>query len=277
MTAPATKRRSDLDEHAKAEADRAIAALWADYKATGVHAARDRLILHYSPLVSTSPAGSAGLPQRSNRPIGLYGIFGRSTPSRSSTPSGSSSSRPMPSHGSSAIIDELRSSTGCRARPGSKLVPSSGLAPPSRTQLGRTPTDAGDRPGTRDQRNELQHVPDQFRSSPWRPRRYVPRAAVDAASLDRYSATRSRTRRRSLACCSKGTETKGCWPPPSPGCGWTRSSSTLYYYEGSPCRDRPGSRCHRDRASARSTPRRCCCCGVGSAFRIESAQHVIKM
>jgi RNA polymerase sigma factor for flagellar operon FliA len=78
MTAPATKRRSELDERAKAEADRAIAALWAEYKATGDRAQRDRLILHYSPLVKYV-AGRVGVGMPSTieqADLVSYGIFG---------------------------------------------------------------------------------------------------------------------------------------------------------------------------------------------------------
>jgi RNA polymerase sigma factor for flagellar operon FliA len=78
MTAPAIKRRSDLDEHAKAEADRAIAALWAEYKSTGDRALRDRLIVHYSPLVKyvAGRVGAAMPATIEQADLVSYGIFG---------------------------------------------------------------------------------------------------------------------------------------------------------------------------------------------------------
>ena len=78
MTAPATKRRSNIDEHAKAEADRAVAALWAEYKATGDRSLRERLIVHYAPLVKFV-AGRVGVgmpPTIEQADLVSYGIFG---------------------------------------------------------------------------------------------------------------------------------------------------------------------------------------------------------
>jgi RNA polymerase sigma factor for flagellar operon FliA len=61
------------------EEDRgAIDQLWADYKATGSRDARDRLIVHYSPLVKyVAGRVSVGLPQNIEQAdLVSYGIFG---------------------------------------------------------------------------------------------------------------------------------------------------------------------------------------------------------
>jgi RNA polymerase sigma factor for flagellar operon FliA len=57
---------------------RAIDQLWADYKATGSREARDRLIVHYSPLVKyVAGRVSVGLPQNIEQAdLVSYGIFG---------------------------------------------------------------------------------------------------------------------------------------------------------------------------------------------------------
>ena len=55
-----------------------IEQLWADYKATGAREARDRLIVHYSPLVKyVAGRVSVGLPQNVDQAdLVSYGIFG---------------------------------------------------------------------------------------------------------------------------------------------------------------------------------------------------------
>ena len=60
------------------EAADAVAELWADYKANGTKAARERLILHYSPLVKfVAGRVAAGLPQSIEQTdLVSYGIFG---------------------------------------------------------------------------------------------------------------------------------------------------------------------------------------------------------
>ena len=57
---------------------RAIEQLWADYKATGSREARDRLIIHYSPLVKyVAGRVAVGLPQNIEQAdLVSYGIFG---------------------------------------------------------------------------------------------------------------------------------------------------------------------------------------------------------
>ncbi len=63
---------------AKAEADSAIAALWREYKAAPSERLRDRLILHYSPLVKYV-AGRVGVglpPNIEQADLVSYGIFG---------------------------------------------------------------------------------------------------------------------------------------------------------------------------------------------------------
>ena len=64
------------DEEAAAKA--AVAQLWADYKASGSREARDRLIVHYSPLVKyVAGRVSVGLPQNIEQAdLVSYGIFG---------------------------------------------------------------------------------------------------------------------------------------------------------------------------------------------------------
>lgn len=62
----------------KAEVDAAIAELWREYKETGAEALRERLILHYSPLVKYV-AGRVGVglpPNIEQADLVSYGIFG---------------------------------------------------------------------------------------------------------------------------------------------------------------------------------------------------------
>src|SRR5438093_8977447 len=77
-----TRARSRPAQAAEGEGlapDRTIEEVWADYKASGSAAARDRLILHYSPLVKyVAGRVSAGLPQNIEQAdLVSYGIFGR--------------------------------------------------------------------------------------------------------------------------------------------------------------------------------------------------------
>ncbi len=60
------------------EIDDAIRTLWADYKASGSRVSRDRLIVHYSPLVKfVAGRVSTGLPQNIDQAdLVSYGIFG---------------------------------------------------------------------------------------------------------------------------------------------------------------------------------------------------------
>jgi RNA polymerase sigma factor for flagellar operon FliA len=72
---------SDTDEEhgARLAAERAsLARLWRDYKATGERRLRDRLIVHYSPLVKyVAGRVSAGLPQTIEQAdLVSYGMFG---------------------------------------------------------------------------------------------------------------------------------------------------------------------------------------------------------
>ena len=62
----------------KAAAAAIVAALWDDYKANGTKEARERLILHYSPLVKfVAGRVAAGLPQNVEQTdLVSYGIFG---------------------------------------------------------------------------------------------------------------------------------------------------------------------------------------------------------
>ncbi len=63
---------------AKADAAEVVAALWHDYKEGGTSDARERLILHYSPLVKfVAGRVAAGLPQNIEQAdLVSYGIFG---------------------------------------------------------------------------------------------------------------------------------------------------------------------------------------------------------
>ena len=68
---------ADRRSAAAAAAD-AVAELWTDYKADGTREARERLILHYSPLVKfVAGRVAAGLPQNIEQAdLVSYGIFG---------------------------------------------------------------------------------------------------------------------------------------------------------------------------------------------------------
>jgi RNA polymerase sigma factor for flagellar operon FliA len=69
----------DMDTHEAAVDEAAIMrGLWADYKSAGARDARDRLILHYSPLVKyVAGRVSVGLPQNIEQSdLVSYGIFG---------------------------------------------------------------------------------------------------------------------------------------------------------------------------------------------------------
>jgi RNA polymerase sigma factor for flagellar operon FliA len=68
----------DLEAAARAEAEAAVNALWAQYKQDATAEARERLILHYSPLVKfVAGRVAAGLPQNVEQAdLVSYGIFG---------------------------------------------------------------------------------------------------------------------------------------------------------------------------------------------------------
>ncbi len=68
----------DLEAAARAEAAAAVAALWDEYKRGETQEARERLILHYSPLVKfVAGRVAAGLPQNVEQAdLVSYGIFG---------------------------------------------------------------------------------------------------------------------------------------------------------------------------------------------------------
>ncbi|WP_336922764.1 RNA polymerase sigma factor WhiG [Aquipuribacter sp. SD81] len=63
---------------AKADAEAVVAAMWTQYKATGDRAVRDRLILHYSPLVKyVAGRVGVGLPANvEHADLVSYGVFG---------------------------------------------------------------------------------------------------------------------------------------------------------------------------------------------------------
>ncbi|HZG96596.1 MAG TPA: sigma-70 family RNA polymerase sigma factor, partial [Mycobacteriales bacterium] len=67
-----------MDDGERAAIDSAIAALWREYKDSGDQALRERLILHYSPLVKYV-AGRVGVglpPNIEQADLVSYGIFG---------------------------------------------------------------------------------------------------------------------------------------------------------------------------------------------------------
>src|SRR3954454_17636173 len=73
-----TGRRANLSDEERAEIDAAIAALWREFKGSGDQALRERLILHYSPLVKYV-AGRVGVglpPNIEQADLVSYGIFG---------------------------------------------------------------------------------------------------------------------------------------------------------------------------------------------------------
>jgi RNA polymerase sigma factor for flagellar operon FliA len=75
---PVRSRRPQLPDEDRAAADLATATLWRQYKDTADSALRDRLILHYSPLVKYV-AGRVGVglpPNIEHADLVSYGIFG---------------------------------------------------------------------------------------------------------------------------------------------------------------------------------------------------------
>jgi RNA polymerase sigma factor for flagellar operon FliA len=76
---PVTSRaRSQMSDEEKSEIDAAIAELWAEFKASADQRLRERLILHYSPLVKYV-AGRVGVglpPNIEQADLVSYGIFG---------------------------------------------------------------------------------------------------------------------------------------------------------------------------------------------------------
>ena len=75
---PRRGRYAGVSDEERAEIESAIAALWREYKATGEERLRERLILHYSPLVKYV-AGRVGVglpPNIEQADLVSYGIFG---------------------------------------------------------------------------------------------------------------------------------------------------------------------------------------------------------
>ena len=75
---PKRGRYAGVSDEERAEIESAIAQLWRDYKATGEERLRERLILHYSPLVKYV-AGRVGVglpPNIEQADLVSYGIFG---------------------------------------------------------------------------------------------------------------------------------------------------------------------------------------------------------
>ncbi len=78
MTVSRGRTRTDVDPAVKAEIDSAIAELWREFKDTADQGLRERLILHYSPLVKYV-AGRVGVglpPNIEQADLVSYGIFG---------------------------------------------------------------------------------------------------------------------------------------------------------------------------------------------------------
>ena len=75
---PKRGRSAGVSDEERAEIESAIAELWREYKATGEERLRERLILHYSPLVKYI-AGRVGVglpPNIEQADLVSYGIFG---------------------------------------------------------------------------------------------------------------------------------------------------------------------------------------------------------
>src|SRR5687768_15294755 len=75
---PKRGRYAGVSDEERAEIESAIAELWREYKATGEERLRERLILHYSPLVKYV-AGRVGVglpPNIEQADLVSYGIFG---------------------------------------------------------------------------------------------------------------------------------------------------------------------------------------------------------
>ena len=107
-------------------------------------ASRDRLIVHYSPLVKfVAGRVGAGLPAASTRATwSARACSGSSTPSSVSTPSAGSSSRRSPCRASAARCSTVCArSTGCRVRCAAAPARSRRRSPSSRPVTGGRPTD----------------------------------------------------------------------------------------------------------------------------------------
>ncbi|MFC5380378.1 RNA polymerase sigma factor WhiG [Aquipuribacter nitratireducens] len=74
----ATEDPAQAAADAKADAEAVVRAMWQDYKTTGDRAVRDRLILHYSPLVKyVAGRVGVGLPANvEHADLVSYGVFG---------------------------------------------------------------------------------------------------------------------------------------------------------------------------------------------------------
>jgi hypothetical protein len=106
-----------------------VAELWDSYHADPTRSARDRLILHYSPLVKyVAGRVAVGLPQNVEQSdLVSYGIFGLIDAIEKFDQGAASSSRPMRSPASRARSStNCARSTGCRAPCGPKDGPSNG-------------------------------------------------------------------------------------------------------------------------------------------------------
>ena len=118
--------------------------LWADFKATADQSARDRLILHYSPLVKyVAGRVAAAMPSHVDySDLVSYGILGLIDAIEKFDPSRAIK---FETYGvprvRGAILDELRSIDWVPRRSARRHVPSTRHSPSSKAQLGRSPTD----------------------------------------------------------------------------------------------------------------------------------------
>jgi RNA polymerase sigma factor for flagellar operon FliA len=119
--------------------------LWQEFKLKASSDARERLILHYSPLVKyVAGRVSVGLPPNIEQAdLVSYGISVSSTPSRNTTSTGASSSRPMrfpasKERSSTSCARSTGSPGRCGSRPARSRRPTRALE----NRLHRSPTDA---------------------------------------------------------------------------------------------------------------------------------------
>ena len=135
-----------------AEPTTRIDELWTDYKANGTRDARERLILHYSPLVKfVAGRVAAGLPQNIEQAdLVSYGIFGLIDAIDKFDPGPRLQVRDLRDLAASRARSSTSCarSTGCRARCGPRPARSSGRTPSSRTSCAAAPTTTRSRPSS---------------------------------------------------------------------------------------------------------------------------------
>ena len=102
--------------------DDALAAIWHAFKSTGDVDARERLILHYVPLVKfVASRVATGLPASVDQAdLVSYGMFGLIDASKKFEPVRGNKFETYTTHDRAAIIDELRAMDGWPGRSGSR-------------------------------------------------------------------------------------------------------------------------------------------------------------